>query len=181
MSERYKGSCMKFSNEELKKYMIEYLINNSISKELIRFLSEDGDEIDIDSSKQIGTIVFDGDSENLFINFYGIHTSIFVHDEEIMFIDEDSKGVYTSSDVYNNIVYEGTLREMSHEQMLNMFVKIISCFIGATSVHIIQLDVPETSGYQKYNYYTPHMFIINVENSHTDRKSQTFENITIHY
>ena len=73
------------------------------------------------------------------------------------------------------------MREMSHEQMLSMFVKIISCFIEATSVHITQLDVPETSGYKTYNYYKPHMFIINVENSHADKQSQTFENITIYY
>ena len=114
MSENYKEYCMKFSNEELKKNMVEYLIKNSWDEKMIRFLSEDGDEIEIDSSKEIGTIVFDGNDENLFINFYGIHTSIFAYNVEMMFIDEDSKGTYTSSDVYNNVVYEGNLREMSH-------------------------------------------------------------------
>ena len=82
---------MKFSNEELRRYMVEYLIDNSWGNKLIRFLSEDGDEIAIDSSEKIGTIVFDEFDENLFINFYGIHTSIFAYDIEIMFIDEDSK------------------------------------------------------------------------------------------
>ena len=47
----------------------------------------------------------------------------------MMFIDEGSKGTYTSSDVYNNVVYEGNLREMSHEEMLRMFSEIILCFI----------------------------------------------------
>ena len=130
MSENYKEYCMKFSNEELKKNMVEYLIKNSWDEKMIRFLSEDGDEIEIDSSKEIGTIVFDGNDENLFINFYGIHTSIFAYNVEMMFIDEDSKGTYTSSDVYNNVVYEGNLREMSHEEMLRMFSEIILCFIG---------------------------------------------------
>ena len=102
MSENYKEYCMKFSNEELKKNMVEYLIKNSWDEKMIRFLSEDGDEIEIDSSKEIGTIVFDGNDENLFINFYGIHTSIFAYNVEMMFIDEDSKGTYTSSDVYNS-------------------------------------------------------------------------------
>ena len=64
---------MKFSNEELRRYMVEYLIDNSWDNKLIRFLSEDGDEIAIDSSEKIGTIVFDEFDENLFINFYGIH------------------------------------------------------------------------------------------------------------
>ena len=108
MNEKYKEYCMKFSNEELKKYMIDYLTSNSWDNKLIRFLSEEGDEIEIDSSEKVGTIVFDEFDENLFINFYGIHTSILVHDIEIMFIDEDSKGTYTSSDVYNNVVYEGS-------------------------------------------------------------------------
>lgn len=110
---------------------------------MIRFLSEDGDEIEIDSSKEIGTIVFDGNDENLFINFYGIHTSIFAYNVEMMFIDEDSKGTYTSSDVYNNVVYEGNLREMSHEEMLRMFSEIILCFIDAETVTMTQSSVPE--------------------------------------
>ena len=106
---------------------------------------------------------------------------IYVFDKELMFIDEDSKGTYTISDVYENVVYEGRMREMSHEQMLGMFVKLISCLFEATSVHITQLEVPELSGYHVYNYYEPHMFIIDVENSHAEKHSQTFENITINY
>lgn len=157
MSENYKEYCMKFSNEELKKNMVEYLIKNSWDEKMIRFLSEDGDEIEIDSSKEIGTIVFDGNDENLFINFYGIHTSIFAYNVEMMFIDEDSKGTYTSSDVYNNVVYEGNLREMSHEEMLRMFSEIILCFIDAETVTMTQSSVPENK-YKKYNYYEPHEF-----------------------
>lgn len=171
---------MEFSNEELKKYMIEYLINNSWDNKLIRFLSEDGDEIEIDSSEKVGAIVFDGFDENLFINFYGIHTSILVYDIEIMFIDEKSKGIYTLSDVYNNVVYEGNLREMSHEEMLKMFSEIILCFIDAEEVSMTQLDVPENK-YKKYNYYKPHMFIVEVKNNDTIKKTRVYENITIKY
>lgn len=180
MSEKYKEYCMKFSNEELKKYMVEYLINNSWDNKLIRFLSKDGDEIEIDSSEEIGTIVFDGEDENLFINFYGIHTSIFVYNEEIMFIDEESKGTYTSSDVYNNVVYEGNLQKMSHEEMLQMFSEIILCFVDAEDVSMTQLDVPENK-YKKYNYYKPHMFIVEVKNNHTSERTSVYENITIKY
>ena len=178
MSENYKEYCMKFSNEELKKNMVEYLIKNSWDEKMIRFLSEDGDEIEIDSSKEIGTIVFDGNDENLFINFYGIHTSIFAYNVEMMFIDEDSKGTYTSSDVYNNVVYEGNLRDMSHEEMLKMFSDIILCFYDAEDISIFQLDVPENA-YKKYNYYEPHRFIIEVKNSHEIQKESIYENITI--
>ena len=181
MSGKYKEYCMKFSNEELKKNMIEYLISNSWNEELIRCFSEDGDELEINSSEKIRTIVFDGEDENLFINFYDVHTSIFVHDVELMFIDEDSKGIYTLSDAYDNVVYEGILREMSHEEILQMLSEIILCFIGAVNVNIIQLDVPNGNEYRKFNYYDPHMFTINVENGHIDKKSKIFENITINY
>lgn len=178
MSEKYKEYCMKFSNEEIKKNMIEYLLNNSWNNELIRCLSEDGDELGINSLEKIGTIVFDGEDENLFINFYDIHTSIFVYDLELMFIDEDSKGIYTASDVYNNVVYEGNLRKMSHEEMLQMFSKIILCFAGATDVSMTQLAVPENK-YKKYHYYEPHMFIVNVKNNNMTEKTSTYENIII--
>lgn len=180
MNEKYKEYCMKFSNEELKKYMIEYLINNSWDSRLIRFLSEDGDEIAIDSLEKVVTIVFDGYDENLFISFYDIHTSILVYDIEIMFIDEDSKGIYTSSDVYNNVVYEGDLREMSHEEMLKMFSEIILCFGDAEDVSMFELDVPENK-YKKYNNYKPHMFIIEIKNNHTIGRTSVYENITIKY
>lgn len=50
-----------------------------------------------------------------------------------MLIDENSKGKYTSSDVYNNIVYEGKLREMDHLEILQMFANFILCFIDSSS------------------------------------------------
>lgn len=180
MSGKYKEYCMKFSNEEIRKYMVEYLISNSMDNKLIKFLSEDGDEIELDSSEKIGTIVFDGDDENLFINFYGIHTSIFAYNVEMMFIDEDSKGTYTSSDVYNNVVYEGNLREMSHEEMLQMFSEIILCFIGTETVTVTQSEISENK-YKKHNYYEPHEFLIKIKKCHTIEKTSIYKNITIEY
>lgn len=178
MGGMYNEYCMKFSNEEINENFY-----NKFSKEIrskIICIAEDGAKIDFESDRKIETVAFDQE-ENIAIMFLGFQTSIYIYDKELMFIDEKTKGTYTISDVYENVVYEGSMREMSHEQMLSMFIKIISCFIEATSVHVTQLDVPETSGYQMYNYYEPHMFIINVENGHVDKQSQTFENITIYY
>ena len=36
--------------------------------------------------------------------FLGHQTSIFAYNQEIMFIDEASRGSYTISDVYGNVV-----------------------------------------------------------------------------
>ncbi|WP_128103486.1 hypothetical protein [Paenibacillus sp. DCT19] len=97
--------CMQFSNEELYKYFITKFENNSSIA--IRTLSQDDREIEITSSTPIQFICFDGEKQDLFISFNGDQTSIFVHDEEIMFIDENKKGMYTTSDTFGNVVYEG--------------------------------------------------------------------------
>ena len=34
MSEKYKEYCMKFSNEEIRAYMVDYLISNSMDNKL---------------------------------------------------------------------------------------------------------------------------------------------------
>lgn len=179
MKEIYQEYCMRFTNEELEEYMIGYLVDHSWERESIRFLSENGNEIDTDSSDTIGTIVFDKE-ENLFINFYGIHTSIFAYDEEIMFIDEDSKGIYTSSDVYGNVVYEGKLREMTHEQMLKMFSHIILCFADATEVHVCRSNIADNK-YKKNGYYEPYMYTIDIDNKSKLKEVCMYENITINY
>lgn len=178
MSEMYNGYCMKFSNEEIRK-----LFCNKFSEEIrsqIIYIAEDGGEADLESGKKIETIAFDKE-ENISIMFLGHQTSIFAYNQEIMFIDEASRESYTISDVYGNVVYEGKMREMSHEEMLDFFSKIILCFIGSTGVHVTQLDVPPTSGYQKHNYFDAHIYIINIDNGHANRQSPIFENITIYY
>lgn len=177
MSKTYNNYCMKFSNEELKRNLYDKFCK---SKNLqIKCLSEDGDEIEIDSNIKIETIAFDA-KENVSIMFFGYQTSIFAHDVEVMFIDENFRDSYTSSDVYNNVVYEGNLREMSHEQMLNMFWEMVMCFIDATDVSMTRLDAP-VGKYKEHNYYEPHMFIVNVRNNHITEKVSIYENITIKY
>lgn len=177
MNKKYNEYCMKFSNEELKRYLYDKLSEKTNIR--IQCLSEDGEEVDIASNVKIGTITFD-EKENVSIMFLGCQTSIFAYDVEIMFIDEDIKETYTSSDVYNNVLYEGKLREMSHEEMLQMFYEIISCLIEADEVSMSQFDVQENT-YKMYNYYKPHCFIVEIKNDHTLHKERVYENITIKY
>lgn len=180
MKNMYNEYCMNFTTEELKKYLIEDLKHNSKFNNEIRLLTEDGEEIKNELTEKIGTIVFDKE-ENLFINFMGIQTSIFIFDKEIMFIDEYSKNTYTSSDVQYNAVYEGELRDMTHIQMLNMFSDIILSFNDADGIEIIQLDISEIGKYRKYNYFEPHEFIINVKNNHLVKQTKCYQNIRINY
>ncbi len=43
---------MKFSNEEIRAYMVDYLISNSMDNKLIKYLSEDGNEIQFNTSEK---------------------------------------------------------------------------------------------------------------------------------
>ncbi|WP_160690527.1 hypothetical protein [Clostridium sp. C2-6-12] len=171
--------CMQFSNEELYKGIIAKFDNNP--DVIIRTLSDDDQEVEIMSKIPIQFICFDGDKQDLFISFYGNQTSIFVKDEEIMFIDESTKGRYTTSDTFQNVVYEGTLRNLTHVEMLTLFTEVITCFIGAIEVEIIEKEVPSDKQYKQYDYYKPHSYQINVKNNNLDRNKKVFENITINY
>lgn len=81
----YKNYCMEFTNEELEELLINKF--NNIKSVNIKRLSEDGEILPKYSNEKIRTICFD-DDENLFVNFLGIETDIFIFDEEIMLIDE---------------------------------------------------------------------------------------------
>lgn len=178
MDNNYNNYCMIFSNEELQNYLISKVEKYASNK--VRTLSEEGEEVSINSKEKIETIVFDGEDENLFINFYEIHTSIFVFDKEIMFIDEKFKSSYTSSDVYNNIVFEGQLREMSHMEFLQMLVDFVLCFIDSNDIDVL-IEEDKGEKYKKFNYYTPHIFTISVDNEHNTKQEKIFENIKIKY
>jgi len=170
--------CMEFSNEEIYKYLIAKFENNS--DVIIRTLSDD-EEVEIISNIPVEFICFDGYKEDLFISFYGNQTSIFVRNQEIMFIDENTKCRYTTSDTFGNVVYEGKLRNLAHVKILTLFAEIITCFIGAIEVEIIEKEVPCDINYKEYNYYKPHSYEINVKNNSSERKQKVFENIIINY
>ena len=50
-----------------------------------------------------------------------------------MFIDESSINTYTSSDIVDNVVYEGKIADTSHQCFLEKLAEIILCFIDATN------------------------------------------------
>lgn len=175
----YKEYCMQFTNEELEKGIIERFID--IPGVEIKRLSEAGEVLDKRSLESIETICFDGDEENIFVNFLGIETDIFIFDKEIMLIDESAKGIYTSSDVYHNIVYEGNLRELSHDEILQLITDIIKCFIGATDLRVTELPVQKSKSYKSFNYYSPLCYIVDVNNDKINKQQKKFENITINF
>lgn len=173
------NSCMKFSNNELYEGFISKLEKDS--RVDIKILAEDDTSIEVTSTEPIQFICLDGEKQDLFISFYGNQTSIFIKDKELMFIDESTKEGYTTSDTFRNIVYEGNLRTLSHMDILELFVQIISCFIGATTIKIIEKDILDDGVYKKYSYYTPHLYEIEVNTSNSLNETKVFENIVIKY
>ena len=58
------------------------------------------------------------------------------------------------TDTNGNIVYEGKLNNLSHEQLLTMFFKFIDLLYRAENIEVIQELLPKQDGsYPKYNYW----------------------------
>ncbi len=64
MGKNYNGYCMNFTNEEIEKYLLERVNKESALK--VKYLSEEGKQIDIPTGIKIDTIVFD-EEENIYI------------------------------------------------------------------------------------------------------------------
>lgn len=141
--------CMDFSNSEIQKFIIDKLDYNVDCKYIV-----DDNYVTENCKKDFEYITFDGEKQEFYISFLKCQTSIFFRNSEIMFIDDNEKNNYTISDVYGNIVYEGKLNNLSHEQLLTMFCKFIDLLYRAENIEVIQELLPKQDGsYPKYNYW----------------------------
>ncbi len=60
-----------FANEEIKDYLVEHVLSKRMDiTDRIRFLSDDGEEIDPNGNNKIDFVVFDGTNEELFVIFF---------------------------------------------------------------------------------------------------------------
>lgn len=170
IEELYKESdyCMEFSNQEILDYFIQPLKDNP--NILIKILTEDKEISEFEDEK-IEIVCLDGDKEELYISFMGCQTSIFIKNEEIMFIDEKAKGNYTTSDTEYNVVYEGILRTLTHKEILMLFVDFINCFIGVNDICIYEEVIDGSHSYPKCNYR------IQIKKEWAGKKKIRFENI----
>lgn len=142
--------CMDFSNEEIISYLVEPLSKNP--KAELRILSDD-EEFLPSSGKMIEYVVLDGENEDFHVSFYRHQTSIFFLNEEIMLIDDAIKEKYTSSDTYGNVVYEGSLRDKSHQEILELIYELVTLLIGAESISIEEKKISQVGlEYPKCEY-----------------------------
>lgn len=153
--------CMEFTNEEIETYLLAPL------REKLDVL------IELDSgekrpfyqgSKKIKWVSFDGPKDNFAIAFYGCQTSIYATDEtprpnrtwtynmDFMFIDDIFSKVIRSSDTDGNVVYEGTLRDKTHEEILTLFRQFILVLSGIDGMEVRQTLIGEEMCRPKYSY-----------------------------
>jgi len=181
--------CMYFSNESI----FEFLINplKAYPQLDIHAFNEDDVEIDYDSQEKIKYINLDGKKENFCVSFRGHNTSIFISDEdraaqkksiwdinwtfneEFMFLDDDVKTKTTYSDTAGNIVYEGTLKDKTHAEILKLIHDFAVVLMGATKIE------QYISGFSKGGpEYPKHKYIIKITNSTKEKRKVIFDNIT---
>lgn len=157
--------CMDFSNSEIKEFLVDnYSLNCSF------FI--DDKEVDINDKRCIEWISIKGSSHRIDIYFLKSETSIFVDEEEFMFIDDNEKKHYCSSDIFDNVVYEGNLNALSHKQILTLIGDFISIFYNGQILDIRKKLMFKDKNYDKYNY------LIAIKEDDQNRKEYTFDNIT---
>ena len=168
-----------FKNEEIKDYLVESVLSKRMDiADKIRFLSDVGDEIDPDGNKKIDFVIFDGTNEELFVNFFRDHVSVFIKEKEVMFIDESGINTYTSSDIVDNVVYEGKIVDTSHQCFLEKLAEIILCFVDATNIVV---EYIRDNKLQDHKYFEAYRYNINVEKCTGEHGIYEYGNIRIVY
>lgn len=181
--ERY---CMDFSNEELKTYLLEPL--RKVPGVLLKVCVESEERLPqsekVAEPRRIDGIYLDGETGNFIINFYKHQTSIYISDEtptperkwtfneEFMFIDDLSKEHIVSSDTHGNVVYEGTLRDKSHREVLDILRGFIELLVEVTAIKIEETVVSQT-GFQ----YPKCKYVIRMTNGSGIKREERRENI----
>lgn len=142
-------SCMIFSNDEIRTYFICELEKCNITCSCIvgeRYVNKD-------VAENYDYITFDGEKQDFFISFSRGEASIFINDDEIMFIDDNEKRYYTIEDTYDNIVYEGSLTELSHKEILMKLVSIIKLLYGSRKMRVLKKPLPNQNLlYPRFDY-----------------------------
>ena len=162
--------CMEFSNDEIRKYLICELERSQINCSCMI----DDEYVDKYSNKNFEYITFDGEKQDFFISFYGCETSIFIYDYKIMFIDDNEKNFYTIEDTYDNIVYEGKLSHLTHEEIFKKLVSVIKLLYGCK-----KLTVSTQKSLNQNTLYPCFEYKLMVENSFVQNGIYKFDNITI--
>ncbi len=170
MKDLYKNKedCMAFSNETLEKYLFDKIKkeqgidlvysycddkHSDLFLEIKRSnqLSPDEPNDYLDKIHRIDCVSFDGDRDDFTIHFHNsAMVSVFLFDAQFMFIDDICKKDVRG--IEGCIVYEGYLRDKTHEQILEIFFNLLKILHSTTKITYEENFVSRIGYYSKYNY-----------------------------
>ena len=165
--------CMKFTNEEIIWFLVDTL--RTYEHLDIHLFTEHDEKILGECEKRIGCVTFDGASlydTEMFIQFYDYQAILFLpRTEAFHFIDD--RAIFSSSDVYGDVVYEGNLTDKTSAEILELLGKFILLLAGATNIEIERYPQERilTKSYEVCD------FIIKVTNNSDEKKEVVFDNI----
>lgn len=155
-------NCLDFSKEEWEMYLARP-IKELYGIELIYSYSDD-DKVDEIQFKGIS------DDDLTIQPFNNGMVSFFVQKEMIIFIDDKMKN--TVRGVEGCIIYEGSLRDKSHNQILNLFLELFTILLGTEKIEYKE-QLASKKGYYRINNYN-----VNLVNKRKNNSIIKFENIT---
>ena len=170
--------CMQFTYNEIKEFLIKPLFQNEnvapFIKPIIDFhLDKNFNFIDIGPLE-----LQDIRDISLSVHFCNLSTNIFFADEEIMLIDDNAKSYISPSDAYKNAVYEGSLRDKTHKEILKIIYDIVCILINSTGGEIHETLVKERDEPEKGIYIFPLCdYIIDIKNDLNKSYHVQIENI----
>ena len=199
--EKYLIEPMREEYKRLGKNVLDVLTNfNPDNHEIIQYLKRmeeltKGDfsaEIEMysqpDSIHASKYLFLDGATKKFYINFSKYRISVYISNEhlhpdggfsfneEFMFIDDRQKSIYCISDTHGNIVYEGTLRDKTHEEILQLLMQVILVLLDATAIKVEETVVQPTQ-IPNGNSYPLCTYVIYVTNDTGRQEVVEFKNI----
>jgi hypothetical protein len=160
--------CMAFTEEILETYLFDKIRKYSGIELNYSFCEKSKFTGDIIG--KLNCVSFDGIKENFVIRFFNsAMISIFLFDEQFMFIDDALKKEVRGID--GCIVYEGYLRDKTHEQILDIIFELFKILYGAEKIEYEEQLVTKIGFYRKNNY------IVRINKPNCEKQTIQFENI----
>lgn len=134
--------CLSFEDIEIMEYLIEPL--KLKYPELSRMEFDNGDKEPIGRlSDRIKTIIFFMDRADILKrDFFGVFfnegekVAILIYDREFIFIDDTMKKFVGHQETDGYVVYQGTLRNKTHKEILELVKNFIELFLDAEDFRI---------------------------------------------
>ena len=155
-------NCLDFSKEELELHLVQP-IKDLYDIEPIYCYSKNG---------KVDEIQFKGisDDDLTIKQFNTGMAGFFVQNEIIMFIDDNMKN--TVRGVEGCIIYEGSLRDKTHNQILNIYLKLFDIVYGTEDIKYKERLVSEK------DYYCIKKYFVDLKNNRKKEEIINIENIS---